>query len=151
MRLIPVNPNNETHVKALYMLLQEREPWQSISHREMPTFTRHELFVADKVPHSLEEGEMRHRYSYAAWYLVTEMDSRIVGSIYLTRANEIGVFIFKADQGVKWGEAAVQMLMKEHGPRRYLANINPANEASRKMFEKLGFKTVQHTLALEAE
>ena len=149
MRLIPVDPKNETHLKALYQLLEEREPWQSISHKKMPTPTQHEIFVQRMVPegHCAAAGED----GYAAWYLVTEMDSRIVGCIYLTERDEIGVSISKADQGTGWGEAAVRMLMKGHGERRYLANCNPANEPSRKMFEKLGFKLIQVTYALEVE
>jgi RimJ/RimL family protein N-acetyltransferase len=39
--------------------------------------------------------------------------------------------------------------MKEWGGGQFYANINPANEPSRKMFEKLGFRLVQHTYALE--
>jgi len=149
VKLIPVNSYNETHLKALYDLLAERPAEASISHKKMPTWEQHVRFVQHTVPtghctHAGEEG-------YQAWYFVTEMDSRIVGSVYLTDRDEIGVSIFKAEQGSGWGEEAVRMLMKQHGPRRYLANVAPGNEASRKMFEKLGFKTIQHTLALEVE
>jgi RimJ/RimL family protein N-acetyltransferase len=149
VKLFLVDPDNEAHLKALYMLLEEREKWQSISHKRMPTPLQHAIFVQRMVPegHCAAAGED----GYAAWYLVTEMDSRIVGCIYLTDRDEIGVSIFKVDQGAGWGEAAVRMLMEKHGKRRYLANVAPANEPSRKLFEKLGFKLVQRTYSLEAE
>lgn len=149
MKLIPVDPENETHLSALYTLLAERPAAASISHKTMPPWDAHVRFVKRMVPwgHCVAAGEE----GYAAWCFVTEMDSHIVGSVYLTDRDEIGVSIFKAEQGAGWGEAAVRMLMKEHGARRYLANINPGNEASRKMFEKLGFKLVQYTYSLEVE
>ena len=147
MKLIPVDPSNERHLAGLYDLLAERSPAQSISHKKMPTWDQHLAFVSVMDP---ADGDMYS--SYLGWRLV-EVDGVIVGSIYLTQRHEIGISIFKAHQRKGFGPEAVVLMMKEYahigGP--FYANINPANEASRKMFEKLGFKTIQHTLALEAE
>lgn len=159
MKLVPVDPKDETHLKALYLLLEERPIEASISHQEMPTWEDHVRFVERTVPHRIEEGEMLHRYSYEDWCLIDcegqcagpKRYGDVVGCVYLTRANEIGVSVFRDYQRLGIGPHAVRLLMEKHGRRRYLANCNPANEPSRKMFEKLGFKLLQVTYALEAE
>lgn len=149
MKLIPVDPGNEAHLKVLYELLAERTPEQSISHKKMPTWEEHVAFVKEKCdPYNFG--------CYEAWYLLDEVPSAadgqcFVGSAYLTHDNEVGIAVFERFSRQGFGPHAVQFVMQEHGPRRYLANVNPLNEPSRKMFEKLGFKTIQHTLALEAE
>jgi RimJ/RimL family protein N-acetyltransferase len=135
VRLIPVDPDNETHLKALYDLLAERTPEQSISHKRMPTWEEHCAFVASE--------------PYEAWYVGVHETGVILGAVYLTRANEVGVAIRSDFRGRDHGILAVYHLMRKHGPRRYLANINPANGVSAAMFRKLGFKLVQHTYALE--
>ena len=136
MKLIPVDPGNEAHLRDLYDLLEERPAEASISHRRMPTWKQHQNFVATS--------------DYLDWCLIQNA-AGIVGAVYLTRANEIGIGIFREFQGHGYGPNAVVMMMMKHGERNYYANINPANEPSRKMFERLGFKAVQHTLALEAK
>lgn len=128
----------------LHDLLAERTPEQSISHKELPPYSEHIDFVDSK--------------PYKAWYLIIEESEGYVGSVYLSRKNEIGVFIFNAHQGHGYGKAAVLELMricplstgsKSIVAEKYLANINPKNEYSRKMFEELGFKHIQDTYAKE--
>ena len=139
MELIPISEHPDS-AKILYDLLAERTPEQSISHREMPSVEEHLAFVA--------------LAPYDAWYLIectVNGQLEIVGSIYLTRANEIGIFIFRQHQGVGFGLLAVPLLMEMHGKRRYVANISPQNDASLRMFDMLGFRTIQHTLALDAD
>jgi len=123
-------------VRHLYDLLCERTPEQSISHRKMPSMSQHRAFVES------------HPYQY--WALV-EVDGTVVGSVYLTRANEIGIAIYKKHRGKGYGPEAVRMLMEYMGPREYLANVNPLNEASARMFKKLGFAVCQHTYRLDHE
>lgn len=120
--------------QVLYDLLSERDETVNISHRRMPTWAEHVQFV--------ESGP------YRAWYLICYGDC--CGACYLTRNDEIGVQIFKKYQGWGIGPAAVMALMEKHGPRRYLANINPHNERSASMFCRLGFNLVQHTYALQS-
>lgn len=115
-----------------WQLLYEREPHQNISHKKMPTMDEHEAFF-DSRP-------------YEAWYIVQVAASH-VGMVYLSRQREIGVGIIKLHQGNGFGPHAVAMMMDKH-PGKFLANINPANDASRKMFEGLGFTILQHTYAL---
>jgi RimJ/RimL family protein N-acetyltransferase len=146
VRLIPVDPGNETHLKVLYDLLAERTPEQSISHKGLPTWEEHCAFVRSMgVAHPVSD-----QWGYKVWRLIEEEGAGFVGAVYLTCRNEIGIFVFKAYQRKGYGSRAVRSLMDEHRGR-LLANINPANEASAAMFSKLGFRLVQHTYALEPE
>ena len=116
--------------QILWELLQERTPEQSISHKDMPTWERHCLFISS--------------YPYISWYLI-ETDEGIVGSIYLTNLDEIGIFIFKEYHGKGYAAEAIQLLMKTHPRDQFLANINPSNFKSESLFKKLGFKHIQNT------
>jgi RimJ/RimL family protein N-acetyltransferase len=117
---------------VLYALLGERIPSQSISHQYMPTIRSHKDFVRS--------------HPYRAWYLILAGDD-VVGSIYLTKNREIGVFVFKKHQRHGYGSAALTELM-QRWPGRFLANINPLNESSIGLFQRFGFKHIQNTYAL---
>ena len=118
---------------VLYQLLAERLPSQSISHQMLPTLNSHRRFVRS--------------HPYRAWYLILDDELR-VGSVYLTKDREIGVFVFQKFQRRGYGKEAIKQLM-ELWPGRFLANINPANEGSIRLFQKLGFKHIQNTYSLE--
>lgn len=108
----------------------------------MPTWEEHEAFVRRMTP---DTGDIYARYG--VWDLI-EVDGEIVGSVYLSQRNEIGVSIFASKRRMGYGSQAVMKVIEEIGAP-LLANINPANEASRRMWEKLGFKKLQETYALE--
>lgn len=118
--------------EILYDLLGERTEDQSISHKSMPEYHDHREFVAN------------HPYKY--WYLISN-DCGVLGAVYLTYNNEIGVGIFKAHQGRGYGKQAIIKIMEMNkGP--FLANINPNNPRSIRMFEDLEFKHIQNTYEL---
>ena len=120
----------------LYELLLERNPDQNISHKVVPTYAAHLAFV-DSHP-------------YESWEIIESDDDGFVGSIYVTDRNEIGVFALKKHQSKGYGSWAVREVMRHtHQGTQLLANINPKNRASAAMFEKLGFKLIQHTYAVE--
>lgn len=121
--------------RVLYELLKEREPYQSISHRALPAFVEHDNFVRSK--------------PYDVWYLIAQdgqkpFPTTFVGATYLTKAREVGLFIFNEHQGKGYGTAALDSLMKRH-PGRFYANISPQNERSSRFFQKHGFNLIQHT------
>jgi RimJ/RimL family protein N-acetyltransferase len=125
----------------LYKLLQERDETTNISHKGLPDFETHRAFVESK--------------PYADWCFIGidhwkngDCFDLVVGACYLSKQDEIGVFIFKAYQGKGYGWRAVKALIDKHGPRRYLANINPRNERSADLFARMGFKLIQHTYEL---
>jgi RimJ/RimL family protein N-acetyltransferase len=131
----------ETRVatKFLYELLKERTITTNISHREMPSFEKHCAFV-DSRP-------------YHEWFLIYQEWGNVemgpLGSIYLSKQNEIGVFIAKEHQRKGYGQIAVCSLMNRHPGETFLANINPHNSRSIAMFEGLGFVLKQLTFAKE--
>ena len=119
--------------QILYELLKERTPEQSISHKQMPEWDDHVKFIDS--------------YPYREWYFIVNEDSQIVGSLYLTRQNEIGISIFMEFQRKGYAEEAIKFVSQMYcGP--LLANVNPLNKPSRELFEKLGGKVIQVTYEL---
>jgi RimJ/RimL family protein N-acetyltransferase len=89
----------------------------------MPTWDEHCAFLESK--------------PYEAWYGIAW--GRVpVGCIYLSKQREIGIGVLKAFRGQGIARAAIRELMARH-PGRFLANINPANEPSIRLFRSLGF------------
>lgn len=105
-------------------LLWEREPHENISHRTMPTVGEHIAFVAS--------------HPYKAWYWFEDESLTPAGCAYITHQGEIGIGVLRAFRGRGLATEAIQEIMRRH-PGRHLANINPANEASIRLFRKLGF------------
>jgi RimJ/RimL family protein N-acetyltransferase len=135
LRLVSVYRLPKRAPQLLYTLLQEREPHANISHRAMPNWKRHCKFIA--------------RRPYSAWYLI-KFRNDYAGAIYLTSMNEIGIAILKRWRKRGVGPAAIHLLMRKHGRRHYLANINPRNEQSIRLFRRLGFRIIQQTYELRA-
>lgn len=133
MKLRDLYPCN--HWEIPFRLLQEREPHQNISHREMPTWEQHCAF-------------MRSR-PYIAWYWFTSPAEFDAGCVYLSKQREIGVGVLKAHRGQRLAGEAIRELMLLH-PGTFIANFNPANAPSLKLFHSLGFtRPVQVTYAHE--
>lgn len=128
-----VDPIDITDLRILYALLLERKPWQAISHKKMPTFGEHRKFVKSN--------------PYLAWYIIYAGEEA-VGSTYITRDNELGIFIFDRFKGRGYGKGAVRLMMDMYGRPLY-ANINPLNDASKEFFTSLGFTPLQVTYVLE--
>lgn len=128
----PVRPSND--IDFLFELLKERDPRANISHKKMPTYASHVKFIDSK--------------PYKKWYIITAYDSGIkmkVGSIYLSKNDEIGIFVSKKFQGNNIGKFALSALIKRNPQKKYLANVSPKNLKSKRFFEKNGFKLIQYT------
>ena len=118
--------------EILYRLLSRRPKRVNISHRKMPSPRQHAAFVRSK--------------PYQAWYLIRTVSGEFAGGIYLSKAGEIGIFLFKEHQGRGYGKQAVEALMKKHrSVKRFLANVSPNNPHSINFFKELRFKHVQNT------
>ncbi len=124
---------DEKDVQFLYNLLEERKPVTYISHKKMPTYEEHVNFVKSS--------------PYSKWYII-EVDEERAGSIYLTKQNEIGIFLNEGLQEKGIGSNALNVLIGKNPDLRYLANINPENKKSIKFFKKLGFTLIQYTYEL---
>jgi len=114
----------------LYEILEERNKRINISHKMMPTYRKHVKFVMSK--------------PYSKWYIIYYNDKKI-GSIYLSKQNEIGIFLKKGMNGKGIGTKALKLLMVKNPRKRYLANINPRNKKSIEFFKKHNFELVQYT------
>lgn len=137
-------------LRALWRILEDRERDPShtnISHQIMPTWEEHCEFVLSQ--------------PYRRWFVIAlgEMAfENIVGSIYTTRQNEIGIHILSHQRHRGYAREALQTLTRTIKPLpaipgqrvgRWIANINPANSASIALFEQAGFTSHQLTLIKE--
>lgn len=115
----------------LYELLLQREPNENISHKDAPSLEEHSHFI-DSRP-------------YKAWYLI-KANGLFCGMIYLSKQNEIGIFLLIKYQKKGIGQQTVKMLMDRHSDvKRFLANINPSNQRSIDFFKKFKFRHIQNT------
>jgi RimJ/RimL family protein N-acetyltransferase len=119
------DPNvTNSHLIFLYRMLKERDPRTCISHEEMPTYKQHIDFVMNK--------------PYKEWFIIYNRDVK-VGNIYITKMNEIGLFICDAVTREGFGSKALKMLIRRYKKETLLANIAPKNERSQAFFTKHGF------------
>jgi RimJ/RimL family protein N-acetyltransferase len=123
------------------MLEREGENEHNISFK-MPMRDEHEAFIANT--------------PYAHWYLI-ESDGEWLGYVSVSWRNEIGIVLFKEHRGKGVGREALRRLLAiafplpgeaANFPGHFVANINPSNEHSIRLFQSLGFELVQHTYAL---
>ena len=125
---------NQSDFRFLYNLLKERNTNTNISHKKMPTYSEHVKFVKSK--------------PYTKWNVI-EYGKQKVGSIYLSKNGEIGIFLKKQFQGKNVAQESLELFIKLNPRKRYLANINPKNVISQKFFKKNGFKLIQYTYEFE--
>ena len=130
---VKLKPVTRSDIRFLYNQLKERDPTINISHKKMPGYTEHSKFVLSK--------------PYSKWYIVFYKNKKI-GNVYLTKMNEIGIFILKSIKIKGIGTIILEKLLKMNPRTQYLANVNPGNKKSSAFFKKNGFKLIQHTYEL---
>lgn len=128
-------PERTFYYRALYNLLAEREPHESISHKVMPTWEEHCSFV--------------ERKDYKDWFLILNNKHEFVGSIYITKLNELGVAIFKDHRRQNYASAAIYNIIEFYPNETFFANINPENQKSIELFKGFGFTQIQNTYVRE--
>ena len=131
--LIKLKPVSKSDYRFLYDLLKERNPRVNISHKKMPTYRQHVSFVSSK--------------PYSKWYVVLYDDSRI-GSLYLSKQNEIGISFVDSSFHDQFGNHALQLLIKKNPRKRYLANVSPLNKKLQNFFVHNGFTQLEYTYEL---
>ena len=130
LSLISLRIVKDSDSKFLFELLKERDPHANISHKKMPSYNEHLKFIKSK--------------PYTKWYVILKSKCRI-GSIYLSKNDEIGIFLSKKYQGKNIGNDALKELIRKNPRERYLANVNPKNKKSSIFFKNNNFKLIQHT------
>lgn len=131
--LLKLEKVSKSDIRFLFNLLKERDKKTNISHKSMPSYSQHVNFISSK--------------PYKVWYII-KWNNKKVGSIYLSKQDEIGIFIAKQFHNAGIGNTAMKLLMKKHPRERFLANVNPKNSKSMKFFKKNGFKLIQYTFEL---
>jgi len=124
---------SKSDYRFLYKILDERIPLVSISHKKMPTYRKHIEFVLSK--------------PYSKWYVIY-LNSNKIGSIYLSKQNEIGISISKKMQGKRYEQIALEILMDKNPRDRYISNCNPKNKKLIRFWKKNKFKLVQYSYEL---
>ncbi len=118
----------------LFNLLQKRDSKVNISHKKMPTYNQHIKFLKSK--------------PYSKWYIII-LEKQKIGSIYLSKQNEIGIFLMKS-----WDVDDIRLeslitLMKKNPRKRYLANVNPNNKKLISFWKKNNFSLVSYSYELD--
>ncbi len=117
-------------IEFLFDLLKKRDPISNISHKKMPSYSQHIKFIKSK--------------PYSKWYIILKENEKI-GSIYLSKNNEIGLSILESKRTKNIQNLALNELIKKNPRKRFLANINPKNKNLISFFKKNDFKLIQYT------
>lgn len=117
---------NEEFIKFLYILLEQRKPYQNISHKEMPDYYQHRNFVRSK--------------PYKGWFVIAYGDE-LVGSVYLGKEDNVGIFLKETCVGMGVGREALKFIYNQFDDVEIIyANIAPLNSGSLCFFSNMGFK-----------
>ena len=130
---IKLNLVSKNDIRFLYCMLKIRDPISRISHKKMPTFEQHKKFVLSK--------------PYKFWYII-KFENKKIGSIYLSKQDEIGIFLKNEFQNKGISQYVLLTFIKIHPRPRFLANVSPKNKISQKFFQKHGFIHIQQTYEL---
>lgn len=118
----------------LFHLLQKRDSKVNISHKKMPTYNQHIKFLKSK--------------PYSKWYIII-LEKQKIGSIYLSKQNEIGIFLMKSWNVDDIRLESLIILMKKNPRKRYLANVNPNNKKLISFWKKNNFSLVSYSYELD--
>ena len=132
-KIIELKSVKRSDLVFLYELLAQRDTIENISHKHMPTKKQHEKFVMSN--------------PYSKWYIIYFNDQR-VGSIYLTKINEIGIHLISEYDISRLKNKAIKILMDKSPRKRYLVNLNPHNSNAINFFKRKKFRVIQYTYEL---
>ena len=122
---------NKSDLKFLFNHLKERDPRENISHKKMPTYDEHVKFVLSK--------------PYSKWYIIFERNKKI-GSVYLTKADELGLHLKKEYFRESLMKEILESLMKSEPNKRFVFNVSPRNKKFMKFLQKNGYVISQQTV-----
>lgn len=120
----------------LFDLLKFRKSNVNISHKKMPSFLEHKRFIK--------------KNPYANWYVIFFNEEKI-GSIYISKINEIGIHIRNDFKKNGLEKLIINKLIQKHPKNRYLINVNPKNKDRISFLKKNKFKLIQYTFELSGQ
>ena len=126
------------HYKFLYNLLAERKPYENISHNKLPSYANHVKFIKSK--------------PYSKWFLI-EYGDKLIGSVYLSKNNEIAIWIKKSLRAHKMviRKNVLQEIVTKFRRKKYFVNLNPINKKLVNFYKKNGFKLIYFTFELKGK
>ena len=133
---IKLKPVTKNDALFLYDLLKTRDPLANISHKKMPSYNEHVNFILSN--------------PYVVWYII-EYEGKNIGSIYLSKQDEIGISLFDNLLYDKIGKNIIKFLMKNNPRKRYLAKISPRNKKLQNFFVNNGFTGLEYTYEITTE
>ena len=133
---IKLKPVTKNDALFLYELLKTRDPLANISHKKMPTYDEHVDFVLSN--------------PYTVWYII-EYKVKKIGSIYLSKQDEIGISLVDNSLYDKIGKSIIKLLNKNNPRKRYLANVSPQNKKLQDFFVNSGFTGLEYTYEMIIE
>ena len=119
----------------LYELLKTRDPLANISHKKMPSYDEHVNFILSD--------------PYTVWYII-EYEGEKIGSIYLSKQDEIGISLVDNSLYDKIGKSVIKLLIKNNPRKHYLAKISPQNEKLQNFFVNNGFIGLEYTYEMKS-
>ena len=123
----------KTDVNFLYELLSQRKHKENISHEKIPSIKKHTMFVNSK--------------PYSKWYILIKENIKI-GSIYLSKQNEIGIHLIKGVNKKNIWYLAIKEIIKKNKRKKYFLNVNPKNLDLIKFVKSHNLKLIQYTYEL---
>ena len=118
--------------------MSERKQFENISHKKLPSYNNHVKFIKSK--------------PYAKWLLI-ECREKILGSVYLSKNNEIAIWIKKSVRDYKMTicKKILQEIITKFTRKKYFANLNPRNKKMIDFYKKNGFELIHFTFEFEGK
>ena len=128
----------ETQNDALFLhdLLKARDSLVNISHKKVPSYSEHVNFILSN--------------PYAIWYII-EYEGKKIGSVYLSKHDEIGISLVDNSLYDKIGKSIIKLLIKNNPRKHYLAKVSPRNKKLQNFFVNNGFTGLEYTYEIFVE
>jgi len=133
---IKLKPVTKNDALFLYELLKTKDPIANISHKKMPSYDEHVNFILSN--------------PYAIWYII-EYEGKKIGSVYLSKHDEIGISLVDNSLYDKIGKSIIKLLIKNNPRKRYLAKVSPRNKKLQNFFVNNGFTGLEYTYEIFIE
>ena len=133
---IKLKPVTKNDALFLYDLLKARNPIANISHKKMPSYNEHVNFILSN--------------PYVVWYII-EYEGKNIGSIYLSKQDEIGISLVDNSLYDKIGKSVIKLLIKNNPRKRYLAKTSLQNKKLQNFFVNNGFTGLEYTYEIIVE
>ncbi len=133
---IKLKPVTKNDALFLYELLKTKDPIANISHKKMPSYDEHVNFILSN--------------PYAIWYII-EYEGKKIGSVYLSKHDEIGISLVDNSLYDKIGKSIIKLLIKNNPRKHYLAKVSPRNKKLQNFFVNNDFTGLEYTYEIFIE